>query len=339
MTPVIIAGVIAVFIIVLIIGGIKQVRQAEIYVVERLGRYNRLLESGIRYIFPLLDKTRTVNWKFPIVDHSGKTHYIVKETAKIDLRETILDFPRQKVITKDNVTIDIDALLYFQITDPVKAVYEINNLPEAIEKLTQTTLRNVIGEMELDETLTSRDKINTKLRVILDEATDKWGVKINRVELKDISPPAEIRDSMEKQMKAERVRRSKIIEAEGKKRAAVLEAEGDKLSKITKAEGNKQSEILKAEGIATSRKLVANAEAEAIQQILNTTLTESIDMDKYMIAIRYMVAMKYMESLKDISEGKQTKTVFMPYEASGVLGSLGSLRELFDKNVDQKAPL
>lgn len=323
--------------VIMLLGGLKQVRQAEVYIIERLGKYKKTLDSGLNYIIPFMEKPRMIQWRYPVTDASGRTYYVTKETHKIDLRETVLDFPRQNVITKDNVGIEIDALLYFQVTDPKKATYEITNLPDAIERLTQTTLRNVIGELELDESLSSRDEINSKLRIILDEATDKWGVKVNRVELKDITPPVDVRESMEKQMKAERNRRAQILEAEGKKKAEILKAEGDQQSRIKRAEGEKQAEILKAEGVAKSRMLVAQAEAEAIKNILDTTGAENVDMSKYLTAIRYMIAMKYLESLKDISGGDKTKTVFMPYEATGVLSSVGSIKNIFeDKSTEYK---
>ncbi len=328
----IIAGGAVALLLIIIISGLRQVKQAEVYIIERLGKYKKTLESGLNFIMPFFDKPRNILWRYAITDSHGRTSYITRETYKIDMRETVLDFPRQNVITKDNVGIEIDALLYFQITDPVKAVYEITNLPDAIERLTQTTLRNVIGELELDESLTSRDAINTKLRIILDEATDKWGVKVNRVELKDITPPTDVREAMEKQMKAERDRRAQILEAEGEKQAAILKAEGEQESRIKKAEGEKQAAILRAEGSAKSRRMIAEAEAEAIQKILLTSAEEGIDMDKYATTIRYLVALKYMDSLKDISHGKETKTVFMPYEATGVLSSLGSLKEMFKED-------
>src|SRR5690606_30679799 len=183
-----------------------------------------------------------------------------REVSRIEMRESVYDFPRQSVITKDNVITEINAMLYFQIVDPIKAVYEISNLPDAIEKLTQTTLRNVVGEMDLDETLSSRDTINSKLRAVLDQATDKWGVKVNRVELQDINPPVTIRDAMEKQMRAERDKRAKILEAEGTKAQLSLEAEGHKVAEINQAEGEKQAQILRAEGEAQARLKVAEAE-------------------------------------------------------------------------------
>ena len=247
------------------------------------------------------------------------------------------DFPEQNVITKDNVTTRINALLYFQITDPVKSVYEIDNLPNAIEKLTQTTLRNVIGELELDETLTSRDTINSKLRAVLDEATNKWGVKVNRVELQDITPPDTVRRAMEQQMQAERERRAQILKSEGEKQSTILKSEGDKQSQVNEAEAEKQAKILQAEGEAQAKLLQAEAEAkakvlqaeaeaEAIRQV-----TEAIQSSKADPA-SYLLAVKYIDSLKEMVSGKDNKTVYVPYEATSVLGSLGSIKELLGQS-------
>jgi len=242
--------VLVVLVVIFIAKGLVIVKQAQVMVIERLGRYYKTLDSGLHIIWPVVDKPRQINWRYTKSDLKGNKYVQVKSENRIDLRESVYDFPRQNVITSDNVSIRIDALLYFQITDPIKAVYEINNLPNAIEKLTQTTLRNVIGELELDKTLTSRDTINTKLREILDEATDKWGVKVNRVELQDIEPPKEIKVAMEKQMRAERDRRAKLLEAEGDKRSQILVAEGDKEAKITRADGIARSTFLLAEAEA-----------------------------------------------------------------------------------------
>jgi len=215
----IILGLIAIFVIVLAALGFKIVQQSETMVIERLGRYNRTLPSGINIIWPIFDRPREIIWRFvkQDINLSGKSIITNRPITKLDLRETVYEFPKQNVITKDNVGTEINAIIYFQIVDPVKAVYEISNLPDAIEKLTQTTLRNVIGEMDLDQTLTSRDTINGKLRTVLDDAGHKWGVKVNRVELQDINPPQEIRAAMEKQMRAERDKRAKVLEAEGEK--------------------------------------------------------------------------------------------------------------------------
>ena len=196
----IILGIIAAMTIIYVLSGFKIIQQSETRVIERLGKYNRTLSSGINIIWPILDKTRKIMIRYVAIDRTGRNVVVMKESDVIDLREQVYDFPEQNVITKDNVTTRINALLYFQITDPVKAVYEIENLPNAIEKLTQTTLRNVIGELELDETLTSRDTINSKLRAVLDDATNKWGVKVNRVELQDITPPESVKKAMEQQM-------------------------------------------------------------------------------------------------------------------------------------------
>ena len=254
---------------------------------------------------------------------SGERTVITKISDTIDLREQVYDFPEQNVITKDNVTTRINALLYFQITDPVKAVYEIDNLPNAIEKLTQTTLRNVIGELELDETLTSRDTINAKLRVVLDEATNKWGVKVNRVELQDITPPESVRNAMEKQMQAERERRAKILTAEGEKTSEILRSECDKESRINMAEAEKRTQILRAEGEAEAKRLQAQAEAEAIQKI--TDAIKGTDSNP----ASYMLAMKYIESLKEMVSGKDNKTIYLPYEATSILGSISGIKDLF----------
>ena len=248
-----------------------------------------------------------------------------KKVSKIDLREQVYDYPKQNVITKDNVNIEIDALLYFQITDPMRAVYEVADLPNAIEKLTQTTLRNVIGELELDESLSSRDTINSKLTKILDEATDKWGVKVNRVELKDITPPKEIRETMEKQMRAERDRRAAILMAEGDKQSKILEAEGFRESEVNKAQGKKDAAVLMAEGEAEAKIKRAEAEAESIRIV-----TEAFGNPED--ARNYLVAMKYIDTLGSMVTGKDNKVVYMPYEATGVLSSLGTMKELFQKN-------
>jgi regulator of protease activity HflC (stomatin/prohibitin superfamily) len=318
----IITIVATIFVIIFVASGFKIIPQAETRVIERLGKYNRTLESGINIIIPVFDKSRSIYWRYRKTDVSGEDIVTQRMTSKIDLREQVFDFPRQNVITKDNVTIEIDAMLYFQITDPVKSTYEIANLPNAIEKLTQTTLRNVLGELDLDECLVSRDVINTKLRAILDEATDKWGVKVNRVELQDITPPPEIQKAMEQQMRAERDRRASILEAEGKKKAAILESEGVKESAINMAEGEKKSAILQAEGEAEARIKVATAEKEAIDRI-----TEAISATKGDPA-NYLIAVRYIETLKEMVSGQNNKVVYLPYEATGVLSSIGGIKDM-----------
>jgi regulator of protease activity HflC (stomatin/prohibitin superfamily) len=320
----IILALIALFVIVFAIMGFKIVQQSETMVIERLGKYSRTLTSGINIIWPIIDRPREIMWRYIREGLDGKNIILKTLVTKIDLRETVYDFPKQNVITKDNVVTEINAILYFQIIDPVKAVYEIANLPDAIEKLTQTTLRNVIGEMDLDQTLTSRDTINSKLRAVLDEATHKWGVKVNRVELQDINPPHDIRDAMEKQMRAERDKRAKILEAEGTKAQLSLEAEGHKVAEINQAEGEKQAQILRAEGEAQARLKVAEAEAEAIKKITQAISTTKSD------PVNYMVAIRYIDTLKDMVSGKDNKTIYIPYEATGVLSSIGGIKELFN---------
>ncbi len=328
--PLVVIGTLVLFIIIFVIKGLRIIQQAETMVIERLGRYHRTLSSGINIIWPIFDKPRFIEWKFIKTDVEGKT-IVRKETIKrIDLRETVYDFPKQNVITRDNVAININALLYFQVTDAKRAVYEIANLPDAIEKLTQTTLRNVIGELDLDHTLTSRDTINQKLRIILDEATDKWGVKINRVELQDIIPPQDVKVAMEKQMRAERDRRATILEAEGQKQSKILDAEGVRQSEINKAEGIKQSLVLKASGEAEARIKVSEAEAEAVTKVTKAIRDAGGDPTSYLIAL------KYIEAMKEMVSGKDNKIVYMPYEASALLGSVGSIRDMFASHSQSK---
>ena len=319
----------SVFLIVLAIlfvaKGVVIVQQAEVVIIERLGKFDRILESGFNFIIPIIEAPRAIDWKVTQKGFDGSTYAIIQKRTKIDLREAVYDFPRQNVITKDNVSISINALLYFQIVDPKSAVYEIQNLPEAIEKLTQTNLRNLVGQLDLDESLVSRDKINHELRAILDDATNKWGVKVNRVELQDIIPPNDIQSAMEKQMKAERDRRAAILEAEGLKKSAVLKAEGEKEAAINRAEGEKQANILRAEGVAQARILEADGEKEAIQRIINA-LADKGQPDKYLIA------MKYLETMKTITSGKDNKIVYMPYEATGILSSVDGIKEMFNGN-------
>lgn len=321
------AVILVILAIVVIMAGVKVVPQSETRVVERLGRFHSVLGPGLNFIVPFVDRPKTIYTRR--IETSIGNHTVVRTTATpvIDLREQVYDFPSQQVITRDNVTTEINALIYFQITDPKKAVYEIDNLPNAIEKLTQTSLRNVIGELELDETLSSRDTINSRLQSILDDATNKWGVKVNRVELQDITPPESVRVAMEKQMQAERNRRAEILNAEGEKQSVILRSEGERTSKINQAEAVKQAEILRAEGEARAIILNAEAEAEAIRRVAEAVATTQTD------PATYMLAMKYIETLKEMTAGKDNKTVFMPYEASSVMSSLGSLKSLFN---DQK---
>ncbi|MBQ8631353.1 MAG: SPFH/Band 7/PHB domain protein [Alphaproteobacteria bacterium] len=322
--------VLVALVVIYVLKGIIIIQQAEAVIVERLGKFEKELSPGLNFIFPILEAPRSIAWKITQKLPNGESYSYIKDRIKIDLRESVYDFPRQNVITKDNVTISINALLYFQIVNAKSAVYEIQNLPEAIEKLTQTTLRNLVGAIDLDETLVSRDKINHELRAILDEATNKWGVKVNRVELQDIIPPADIQQAMEKQMKAERERRAAILEAEGLKKSAILKAEGQKEAEINRAEGEKQSAILRAEGTAEARVKNANAEAEAIRAVSEAIAAKG-QPDKYLIA------MKYLETLKSITEGENNKVVYMPYEATGILSSIDGIKQMLDSG-SEKAP-
>ena len=312
-TPLIVLIAIVVLVLIFIKMSLVIISQSETKIVERLGKYHATLKPGINIIIPFIDRAKTI-----ISLANGRYVY----TNKIDLREQVYDFDKQNVITKDNIQMQINALLYFQIVDPFKSVYEISNLPNAIEKLTQTTLRNIIGELELDQTLTSRDTINNKLRLVLDDATDKWGVKVNRVELQDIMPPASVLQAMEKQMQAERNKRATILTSEGQKQAAILQSEGQKTARINQAEADKQTEILRAEGEAQARIRKAEAEAIAIDKI-----TEAVGQSTN--PANYLLAQKYIQMMQELAQGDKAKTVYLPYEATNLMGSIGGIKELF----------
>ncbi len=312
------------FSILLVIKTVYLVQQAEAIVIERFGRYSRTLGPGLHIVVPFIEVPRSVHWTYLVTEDEGKRYYrYTKVTNRIDLRESVYDFPKQNVITKDNVTMEINALLYYQITDPKAAMYEVANLSEAIEKLTQTTLRNVIGSMDLDESLISRDLVNTKLRLILDEATDKWGVKINRVELQEVNPPHDIRVAMEKQMRAERDRRAVILESEGKKRAAILEAEGIREADILKADGTAQSVVISAQAQAEARLKIIQAEAQAIAMIQQAIPQAD--------PLPYMIATQYIKALPEMMQGKDDKMIIVPYEATSLVGSLASIKKIFEQ--------
>ena len=312
-------GAIVLLVIFFTMKAVVIISQSETKVIERLGKYYATLQPGINIIMPFLDHAKEV-----VAVKGGRYVY----TSTIDLREQVYDFARQNVITKDNIQMQINALLYFQIVDPFKAVYEINNLPNAIEKLTQTTLRNIIGEMELDQTLTSRDTINTKLRAVLDDATNKWGIKVNRVELKNILPPREIQDAMEKQMKAERERRESILQAEGQKQSQILVAEGEKQSVILRADAAKQAKIMEAEAAKTARILAAEAEAEAIEKVQQATadalrlLNEAAPNDQ-------VVKLKALEAFQAAANGQATK-IIIPSEIQGIAGLAAGVKALVE---------
>ena len=295
--------VIALIVILAIIAGIKIVPQAQTYVIERLGAYNKTWETGIHFLWPLVDKI----------------------SKKVSMKEQVADFDPQPVITKDNVTMQIDTVVFFQITDPKLYAYGVENPIRAIENLTATTLRNIIGEMELDHTLTSRDTINAKIRSILDEATDPWGIKINRVELKNIKPPHEIQDAMEKQMKAERERREAILRAEGEKASNILVAQGKKESKVLEAEAEKQAAILFAEAEKEARIKKAEAEAEAILKI-NQAQAESIRLINEAKPEEAFITLKKLEAFEKVSDGQATK-IIVPSDLQGVVGLVNAVAE------------
>jgi len=295
--------VIVLFVIIIAISSIKIIRQSTVGIVERLGKFHKMAEQGINVIIPFIDSFRAV----------------------VDLREQVVDFPPQPVITKDNVTMMIDTVVYYQVTDAFKYTYEIANPILAIENLTATTLRNIVGDLELDETLTSRDIVNTRLRVILDEATDKWGIKVNRVELKNILPPKDIQTAMEKQMRAEREKREAILVAEGQKTAAILEAEGNKQAAILRAEAVKEANIREAEGSRQAKILEAEGESQAIL-LVQRALADSLVMLREASADEKVLAIKSLEALKVIGDGQATKLI-IPADLAGLGGVFAALKE------------
>src|SRR5947199_3381131 len=312
--PVLLMGFLVFIGIVLLVIAAKTIRivpQASVMLIERLGRFNRVAASGLNILTPFLDKPRAVYWTNT---RPGLT--------SIDLREKYLDLPPQPVITRDNVTIHVDSVVYWQVTDPVKAVYEMNDLVGGIVQLTITGMRAVMGDMDLDHTLSQRDQINGKLRLILDEATDKWGVKVTRVDVKNINPPDDVRITMEKQMTAERTRRALVLQAEGERQAAITRAEGEKQAAVTRSEGEKQSNILQAEGLAQARLRQAEAEAQAIAQVAQA-------MQEHGNPAQYLITTRYIESLRDMTKSNNAKVIFMPVETSTMLSAVGTIKEMF----------
>ena len=298
---------------------IKIVPQATVMLVERLGRFDKVATSGLNIIVPFLDKPRGVYWT-----------NVRPGITSIDLREQYIDLPPQPVITRDNVTIHVDSVVYWQITDPIKAVYEVADLIGGIVQLTITGMRAVMGEMDLDHTLSSRDQINAKLGLILDEATDKWGVKVTRVDVKNINPPEDVRVTMEKQMTAERNRRALVLQAEGEKQAAIARAEGEKQAAITRAEGERESAILQADGAAQARLRQAAAESEAIARVSQAMLGHGNP-------AQYLITSRYIESLKEMTRSNNSKVIFMPVETSGMLSSVGAIKEMFTETGERRS--
>jgi len=284
-------------VVIIVLSGIRIVRPWERGVVEFLGRYSRTVNPGLRIIIPIFERMR-----------------------KVDMREQVVDVPPQEVITKDNVVVTVDAVIYFEVTDPVKVLYNVANFYLAVTKLAQTNLRNIIGDLQLDESLTSREKINSQLRAILDEATDKWGVRVTRVELQRIEPPGDVTQAMHRQMKAERDRRAAILEAEGIKQSEILKAEGHKQAAILKAEGDAEAIRKVADAEKYKKIAIAEGEAEAIIKVF-----ESIHKGR---PTPQLVAIKYLEALRAIADGRASK-VFIPYESAEALGAAGALREIF----------
>ncbi|MBL1377259.1 SPFH domain-containing protein [Zobellella iuensis] len=306
----IIALVFTLVILALIVKGLMIVQQSEAVVIERLGSYQKTLAPGINWIIPFVDKPRSIKVRrYQAI--GGENIPIVQEETRIDRRETVLDFPGQSVITADNVSVTVNGALYFQVIDPERAVYQTENLIQAIEILAKTSLRSEVGKMELDKLFESRQEINDKLQIVMDEAGNKWGVKVTRVEIQDITIPAEVEDAMRKQMAAERERRALVLRASGEREAAIAKAEGEKRSNILVAEGEKEAAILMAEG-----------QRQAIDKVLAAG-NEKLDPQ---LVIGYLLGLEYLKTLPEI--GKQGDRIFLPYEASSVLGAVGSIEAL-----------
>lgn len=306
----IIALVFTVLVLALVIKGLMIVQQSEAVVIERLGSYQKTLSPGINWIIPFVDKPRSIKVRrYQAID--GENVAVVQEETRIDRRETVLDFPGQSVITADNVSVTVNGALYFQVIDPERAVYQTENLIQAIEILAKTSLRSEVGKMELDKLFESRQEINDKLQLVMDEAGNKWGVKVTRVEIQDILIPAEVEDAMRKQMAAERERRALVLQASGEREAAIARAEGEKRSNILVAEGEREAAILLAEG-----------QRQAIDQVL---AAGSDRLDPQMV-VGYLLGLEYLKTLPEI--GKEGDRIFLPYEASSVLGAVGSIEAL-----------
>ncbi|MCC5810962.1 MAG: SPFH/Band 7/PHB domain protein [Ectothiorhodospiraceae bacterium] len=318
MTELIVLGIVLLIVIAIVGSGLVLVPQRRTMVIERLGRYHRTLEPGLNIIIPFVDQARAIN----ILRFEGTDAFITSE-RKIDMREIVLDFPRQSVITKDNVGVAIDGVLYYQIMDGQSAVYGTENLVLAIQTLAQTTLRSEIGKMELDAIFESREEINDSLQSTMDEAGNKWGVKVNRVEIRDIDIPNEIREAMNKQMVAERSRRAMVREAEGYKEAEIQRAEGDKQAAILNAQGDRDAEIARAEGDRQAAILTAEGEAQAIQTVM-AAIADKADPQQ---AINYLIAQRYIEMLPRLA--KDGDRVFVPMEGTALMSSVGGMRDLF----------
>ena len=297
--------ILLIILIVLAVMSIKIVRQSEVYIIERLGKFHKIADAGLTIIIPFIDHVRSI----------------------VSLKQQTMDVPPQDVITKDNVTITIDTVVFYRILEPAKAVYEIQSLKKGIEYLSITTIRDIVGKMDLDSTFTSRDAINDKLRAILDEATDRWGCKIDRVEIQNITPPPDIRDAMEKQMNAERNKRASILQAEGERQAAVLKAQGEKEAEILQAEADKEAKIRRAAGEAEAIRKVAEAKADEVKLVYGAMMKANPD--------EKLVQLKSLEALKDVSKGEANK-VFIPFEATGALSAIGAAADMLNEKSENK---
>jgi regulator of protease activity HflC (stomatin/prohibitin superfamily) len=297
-------ALIAVVILALVVVGraVRVIQQSTVGVVQRMGRYQRTIGPGVHVLVPLLDRV----------------------AVTVDMKETVQAFPPQPVITQDNVTIGVDTVVYYQVTDAVKATYEVANMLQAMEQLTVTTLRNVVGSMTLEETLTSRDQINSQLRFVLDEATEKWGVRVTRVELKSIDPPRTIQEAMEQQMRADRAKRATVLEAEGEKQAAILRAEGLRQAAILNAEADQQANVLRAEGEKQARALRADGEAQALARVFDTVRASGI-------APADMLGYKYIEALPAVAAGEANKLLLLPTGAADAMGAVAGLGAAFSE--------
>src|SRR4051812_42425985 len=293
-------GALVILALVMVASSVRVIQQSYVGIVQRLGRYQRTIGPGVHLLVPMLDRIRTT----------------------VDMKETVQAFPPQPVITEDNVTIGIDTVVYYQVTDAVKSTYEVANVLQAMEQLTVTTLRNVVGSMTLEETLTSRDEINSQLRIVLDEATEKWGVRVTRVELKSIDPPRTIQEAMEQQMRADRAKRAAVLQAEGEKQAAILRAEGLRQAAILNAEAEQKSNVLRAEGEKEARALRAEGEAQALGKIFETVRTAGI-------APSDMLGYKYLEALPAVAEGDANKLLLLPTGAADAMGAVAGLGSAF----------
>jgi regulator of protease activity HflC (stomatin/prohibitin superfamily) len=315
-------GFLIIALLVVALKTIKIIPQSSVILIERLGKFNRLGSTGLNIIVPFFESPRSVFWTNA---RPGIT--------QIDLREQYIDLPPQSVITRDNVMINVDSVVYWQVTDPTRAVYEVNDLVGSLVQLTFTGMRSVVGKLDLDHTLSSRDQINSELRLVLDEATDKWGVKVTRVDVKNITPPEDVRITMEKQMTAERNRRALILQAEGEKQAAITRAEGEKQAAITRSEGEKESAVLQADGAAQARLRSAGAEAQAITQINQAMGGNPAD------TVQYIITARYIESLRDMTRTNNAKVIFMPIETSSMLSAVGALKEVFAETGEKSEPV